>query len=77
MPGGYIVRVETWNVGSSLTGGYRLRMIREYTVNLPMPFSYKLKVDQCPNHVAAASGWLDIDSSSKELMVDDQRQDRP
>ena len=27
VPGGYIVRVETWNVGSSLTGGYRLRMI--------------------------------------------------
>ena len=34
VPGGYIVRVETWNVGSSLTRGYRLRMIREYTVNL-------------------------------------------
>ena len=48
VPGGYIVRVETWNVGSSLTGGYRLRMIREYTVNLPMPFSYKQKVDQLP-----------------------------
>ena len=48
VPGGYIVRVETWNVGSSLTRGYRLRMIREYTVNLLLLLAKGPFVDRVP-----------------------------